>query len=207
MMFTGITYRTAMAHRMACAANELLKLFGPFALVGTVFGAIAPLLCRRLSAMLRRLDSLAARWQAGGELTPRARSTPRTASKTPRAPAPRLPQGHAWIARLAQPAMRVSGMFTLLIESDPEFVALLQAAPHAARLYRTLYRMFGAPLPELKKLQPRPPRIRPSRAKAKVAKPALVPYPPPRRFASDVPDKWRLKVPGLNAPRLKNGNR
>jgi hypothetical protein len=62
---------------------------------------------------------------------------------------PSLPRGRGWLLRLVPRCGHVSGALTQLM-AEPEFLALLDAAPQAGRLLRPLYWMLGLkPPPQL----------------------------------------------------------
>ena len=149
-----------------------------------------------LHRLAARFAALAARVRAGEASV--APTRVRTTAEAPRLrPAP-LPQGFAWLIRLAPEAAALGGQVRHLL-ADPELAALLAVAPQAARLLRPLCRMLGieaAPgLPAALFGPPDPPPP-PSPARAlpapeACAAPSPVPErptpPPPRRRARRVP--------------------
>lgn len=152
------------------------------------------ILCRSI----RRLDSLTQRWKSG-QLRP---CKPRQRAARERDPArplpPRAPSRNYWLPAIVQPVMQSTPYLIALMDA-PETRALIAAAPQAGRIFRPLCRMFGLAIPEHLKLPARPPRVR-----KKPTPPEPRVDPDAHYRLSQVPPKWRLKVPGLNAPRLKN---
>jgi hypothetical protein len=135
-------------------------------------GPLSILLGNYLSATLRRLAALHARFAAGKLLAaPRARRTAaeRVATEQPRPERrpPAIPPGPVLLTVFR--AAFDEQLRTLL--DDPEMRALLAASPRAGRLLRPLWRkLTPEPLPELLRL-PRRRRPRPARP----ARPATAP--------------------------------
>ena len=79
--------------------------------------------------------------------------------------------------------------------SEPEFLALLQAAPQAGRIVRPLCRALGIPLPQILQLPQRPRREKPPRArKPRPEKPYRqnpIRRPPKNPEPGEVWRKWR----------------
>ena len=128
-------------------------------------GPLSILLGNYLSATLRRLAALHARFAAGKlAAAPRARRpaeravTERTRSERRPAAIPRGP-----VLLTVFRASFDEQLRTLL--DDPEMRALLAASPRAGRLLRPLWRKLSdGPLPEVLRLPPRPrrPRVKPA---------------------------------------------
>ena len=161
-----------------------------------------------LHRLAARFAALAARVRAGEASV--APTRVRTTAEAPRLrPAP-LPQGFAWLIRLAPEAAALGGQVRHLL-ADPELAALLAVAPQAARLLRPLCRMlgieaapglpaalFGPPDP-LPPPPPSPARALPAAETCAALSPAVPspapdqpdplppPPPPPRRRARRVP--------------------
>jgi hypothetical protein len=110
------------------------------------------LIWNRLRRLVARFASLAARVQAG-PLPPPRRRTARKQSARQRQP--ELPKGYAWLIRLVQPTAQFAGQVQHLL-SDPEMIALLEAAPQAGRIFRPLCRALAIPLPPALRPKPRP---------------------------------------------------
>jgi hypothetical protein len=128
-------------------------------------GPLSILLGNYLSATLRRLAALHARFTAGKRpAAPRARRpAERAATDHPRPERrpPAIPRGPVLLTVFQ--ASFDEQLRTLL--DDPEMRALLAASPRAGRLLRPLWRkLSGGPLPEVLRLPPRPrrPRVRPA---------------------------------------------
>ncbi len=138
--------------------------------------ALANLIWMRLRRTGARFAKLAARVRAG-ELPAAARTSASGASDQPsdfRAdrkakrrrsvrPAERLPRGLAWLLRLVPEAAVYGSQLNHLL-SDPEMVALLQAAPQMGRLLRPLCQMLGIRLSQHPVLHTR--RMREAAARA-----------------------------------------
>ncbi len=105
--------------------------------------------------------------------------------------AKRLPRGFAWLLRLVPEAAVYGSQLNHLL-SDPEMVALLEAAPQMGRLLRPLCQMLGIRLSEppscsgrVSAPQPRPPVRPPTMARPPTMVRPLMPVrprevPPPR---------------------------
>jgi hypothetical protein len=128
-------------------------------------GPLAMLLENYLSATLRRLTALHARFAAG---------------RLPAAPRARRPAGERAVAERVRPERRPPGiprgpvLLTVFraaydeqlqaLLNDPEMRALLAASPQAGRILRPLWRKLSPdPLPEVLRLPPRPRRPKPPR--------------------------------------------
>ncbi|HST73760.1 MAG TPA: hypothetical protein VLJ20_00155 [Acetobacteraceae bacterium] len=121
---------------------------------------LAILLGSYLSATLRRLGVLHARFTAGRlPAAPRARrpAAERAAAERPERRPPASPRGPVLLTVFR--AAFDEQLRRLL--DDPEMRALLAAAPQAGRLLRPLWRKLSPdPLPEALRLPPRPRRVR-----------------------------------------------
>ena len=96
-----------------------------------------------LHRLAHRFTALAARVQAGKVVVvARATSRPRAAPEMPCPRPPGLPQGFAWLIRLAPGTVSLRGQVCHLL-GDPELASLLAAAPQAGRILRPLCRMLG----------------------------------------------------------------
>jgi hypothetical protein len=102
------------------------------------------LLWDRLGRLGQRFAKVVAQLEAG-TLRPPAPPRERPAGARPERPSPalRLPNGFAWLVRIAgwEAAGRGSQLQYLL--RDPEMAALIAAAPQLVRLLRPLCRMLG----------------------------------------------------------------
>ena len=136
-------------------------------------GPLVILIWSRLRGLAARFAALAARIAAGRQRRILARRSPRPA---PRRPAQRsLPHGHAWLLQLVPQASAYGSQLQHLL-TDPEFAALVDAAPQMRRLLSPLCRMLGVRVPP-------PPRTEPPAPPAAVAAatpPPVAPRPPPR---------------------------
>jgi len=121
---------------------------------------LAILLGSYLSATLRRLGALHARFAAGRlPIAPRPRrpAAERATAERPERRPPAIPRGPVLLTVFR--AAFDEQLRTLL--DDPEMRALLAAAPQAGRLLRPLWRKLSPdPLPEALRLPPRPRRVR-----------------------------------------------
>ncbi len=126
---------------------------------GAVIGVIHILIWKRLSRLGVRFAKLAARVRSGK--LPSATSAGSRAGRQAKRrksddpadrPVERLPRGFAWLLRLVPEAAVYGSQLNHLL-SDPEMVALLQAAPQMGRLLRPLCQMLGIRLSEHPLLQ------------------------------------------------------
>ena len=118
-------------------------------------GPLVILIWSRLRRLAAQVAALAARITAGRQRRVLARRSPRPA---PRRPAQRtLPHDHAWLLPLVPQASGYGSQLQHLL-ADPEFAALVDAAPQMRRLLRPLCRMLGVRLPPALVPPPRPPR-------------------------------------------------
>ena len=136
-------------------------------------GPLVILIWSRISRIAVRFAALAARIAAGRQRRYPARRPPRPA---PRRPAQRsLPHGPAWLLPLVPQASGYGSQLQHLL-ADPEFAALVDAAPQMRRLLRPLCRMLGVAPPPPPRTEPPPPPA----AVAAAMPPPAAPGPPPR---------------------------
>jgi len=143
-------------------------------IAGLLAAPLTWLLVDRIRGIKQRFARLAARLRAG-TYVPR-RHTPRQppAARKPRRPNP-LPQTFGWLQNLLPEAVMYRSQLEHLLR-DPEFVALMQAAPAPmARVLRPLCWMLRVTPPPVL-ARPRPPR-----------RPSLRPAPPAEPPAADPP--------------------
>ncbi len=115
---------------------------------GLAAGPVLVLLWTRLRRMATRFAALAARVRAGTLPSP-APAGYRAASRPASPPPHRLPRGFGWLIRLAPEAACHGSQLRHLL-SDPEFSALVSAAPALRRVLRPLCHMLGIePAPSL----------------------------------------------------------
>jgi hypothetical protein len=178
-----IPTNTELGARLAVIVDTMREPIGQRANRGGVVGVLLGVLFWRLVRMVGRLDRLILRWQAG-KLRPERESRVRRSrgqpvscqeSSTPGSPlpeslpqpaSPRMPRGHGWLIRLAQPTAQAAMMVEFLM-ADAEAAGLFAAAPQAGRIFRPLCRMLGIPIPPALRLPPRPPPpscVRPRKA-------------------------------------------
>jgi hypothetical protein len=160
---------SAFIQRYEFGFQGLRRAISHRASVSRGLAAVLNLLAGRLGRTLLRLDRLVVRWQAGEDMTPRARSPRVKPVAAPRAEgvAPqvlRLPTGQMWLTKIlqpvAQPILQWSSAVNNLLD-DAESKALVAAVPQAGRLLRPLCRLFGTEVPEYLRL---PKRVRKPRA-------------------------------------------
>jgi len=164
-----------LARRLDILLSALALLVAArFRVLGVLSNPLWTRVTRANARLTRLLGQLAA-----GCLPRRRQRLPRPQSRDVTAPMPpRLPRGRAWIVRmLGYEAVGHAAQLESLLR-NPATVALLAAAPTAARTLRPLCRMLGVELPPELQLPPRPPRPRPNRDKP--ARPAAPPHPPMR---------------------------
>ena len=132
---------------------------------------LALLLHRRLGEICRKFERLAARFQAG-HVCRRARRGHGGARHAGKTGARLWPARFGWLVRAASYQAAGYGAQLRHILEQPEMVALLKAAPQAARILRPVCRMLaietailqpGIAVPERVK-KPVPPRVRSPRA-------------------------------------------
>ena len=164
MLFVVTYTLPPLIERFALIIEALCQAAAARSARGWVAVAIANLIWMRLRRTGARFAKLAARVQSG-ELPAAARVSASDASDQPtesRAerqakrrksddpadrPAERLPRGLAWLLRLVPEAAVYGSQLNHLL-SDPEMVALLEAAPQMGRLLRPLCQMLGIRLSE-----------------------------------------------------------
>jgi hypothetical protein len=168
--------RPSPPERFARIIDELCKAIAAHGIRGLMTAPLLFLLWSRLKRMATRARALAARLDAGADLSVarQRRAAPRPA----RQPPPRLPYGVAWLIRMV-PAAAPSGSQLRSLLTSPEMAALA-TAPSMRRLLRPLCRMLGVRPPPLSKRATPPladplPIVQPSPA------PSLPPDDPPRR--------------------------
>jgi hypothetical protein len=138
--------------------------------------ALAMLTYRRLGQISQRMERLMARFQAGRLWRRPARAVVADMAVVEATGAPRaraeavLPVRFGWLVRAAAWRAAVYGGQLRIVLQTPEMVALLTAAPQAARILRPLCRML---LVETSLLRPGMPEVvRPARVlKARVRRP------------------------------------
>jgi hypothetical protein len=111
-----------------------------------------------LGRLVQRFAALVARAEAG-TLRPPRRRPPR--ERPPREPPPRWPKSFAWLIRMLPYQAACFGSQLQHQFSQPEMMALLEAAPQAGRLLRPLCRMLAIDLPPALRLPPRPRKPKP----------------------------------------------
>ena len=140
---------------------------GGWHLRGMLSHLVMMLLYRRLGEICRKIERLAARFQAGRlwQRGPRTEAGVRSAGKTG---ARIWPGRFAWLVRKAGHQAAGYGCQLQHILEQPEMVELLKASPQAARILRPVCRMLaidtallrpGVPVPE-PKVRVRKPRLR-----------------------------------------------
>ena len=190
----------SLSQRLTLVVQALRAAIAAHAARDRAAVAVAWLVWPYLNRLAHRFAALAARVQAGkGVVAPTTRL--RAAAEVPRLQAPRprppgLPQGFAWLARLAPSILPLRSQVCHLL-GDPELAALLAAAPQAGRILRPLCRMLGIEAgPEFPRALFAPPDPPPSPAVALLAsespatpsptpqpQPPAPSRPPPRRRA------------------------
>ncbi len=201
----------SLSQRLTLVVQALRAAIAAHAARDRAAVAVAWLVWPYLNRLAARFTALMLRVQAGkGAVVARATSGPRAAAQGPRLQAPRLrppglPQGFAWLARLAPGILPLRGQVCHLL-GDPELAALLAATPQAGRILRPLCRMLGIEAgpgfpPALFQRPDPPPKPSPAlalpapqaRAAAPPApEPPTPSRPPPRRRA-------RPRVPAFGA--------
>ncbi len=163
------------AERLARIIDDVCKAAAARAPRGFLAIPILMLLWARLKRMSFRITRLAARAAAGTLRTP-PRAAPRQplSRRPPATPPRRLPRRTGWLCQPVPAACAYASQLQHLL-SEPDMVALLDAAPGIDRLLRPFCRMLGVARPKL------PPRPR-----------SAAPSPPPRQ-----PPQPRLAQPRL----------
>jgi len=116
-------------------------------------GPLVVLIWSRLRRIAAQVAALAARIAAGRQRRYPARRPPRPAPR--RAAQRKLPHSPAWLLALVPQAAGYGSQLQHLL-AEPEFAALVDAAPQMRRLLRPLCRMLGVRRPAAPALPPRP---------------------------------------------------
>jgi hypothetical protein len=119
-------------------------------------GPLIVLIVGRLRRIAQRFAALATRAQAGKLKPPRRRKP----SKRPPRERQRFPESFGWLIRFVPYEAACFGSQLQHQLSQPEMMALLEAAPQAGRILRPLCRILQIDLPPTLRLPPRPPRPR-----------------------------------------------
>ena len=132
----------SLSQRLTLVVQALRAAIAAHAARDRAAVAVAWLVWPYLNRLAARFAALALRVQAG-KLAVAARATrPRAAPETRHPRPPGLPQGFAWLARLAPGILPLRSQVCHLL-GDPELAALLAVAPQAGRILRPLCRMLG----------------------------------------------------------------
>jgi hypothetical protein len=113
-----------------------------------------------LKRLVQKFAALVARAEAGTLRPPRRGCHRSPAKNPPDKPRPRWPTNFAWLIKMLPYEAACFGSQLQHQFSQPEMMALLEAAPQAGRLLRPLCRMLAVDLPPALRLPPRPPRPR-----------------------------------------------
>ncbi len=152
------------AERLARIIDDVCKAAAARAPRGFLAIPILMLLWARLKRMSLRITRLAARAAAGRlRTTPRAAPRQPLSRRPPATPPRRLPRRAGWLCQPVPAACAYASQLQHLL-SEPDMIALLDAAPGIERLLRPFCRMLGVARPKL------PPRPR-----------SAAPSPPPRQ--------------------------
>ncbi len=144
--------------RLARIIDDVCKAAAARAPRGFLAIPVLLLLWARLKQMSLRITRLAARAGAGTlPTTPRAAPRQPLARRPPATPPRRLPRRTGWLCQPVPAACAYASQLQHLL-SEPDMVALLDAAPGIDRLLRPFCRMLGVARP---KLPPRSPSPRP----------------------------------------------
>ena len=147
----------------------------------------------RLGARLTRLMTL---WREGKLPKPRAprparvRAPETTPRERLRFPSDLLPHHYEFNG--------CAGYLQQICETDEDMQRFLREVPQAARQLRPLFRLLHWEFPAAVKL---PPRVR----KPRPQKPKPEPRPAPKPGKYEIPDRFRMKIPGLKRPYWKPG--
>ncbi len=117
-------------------------------------GPLVILIWTRLRRLAVRFAALAARIAAGRQRRILSRRPPRPAQRRPSQR--RLPYGPGWLLHVV-PQARAYGSQLQHLMADPEFAALVDAAPQMRRLLRPLCRMLGVAPPPPRRAADAPP--------------------------------------------------
>jgi hypothetical protein len=127
----------------AVILDGLCRAVAERAVVERGFAPVAILLWGWLRRVSARFSALAARAAAGPvRLRPLRPRLHRDLRASPPHVRPRLPRGFGWLGRAVPRAWPFGGQLAAFL-AEPEVVALLAAAPQAARHLRPLCRMLG----------------------------------------------------------------
>ena len=124
----------------------------------------------------QRIERLLLRYRAGRlwRRSPRVGEPVKRASKAGRGPS--LPRKCAWLVEVGKHQAVCYGLQLQHLLSDPEMVALLEAAPQAKRILRPLLRALAVDLPWTV-TPPRPPKPRKPRQPRPKPEPFRIPLP------------------------------
>ena len=136
----------SLSQRLTLVVQALRAAIAAHAARDRAAVALAWLVWPYLNRLAARFAALTARVQAGkvagAVAVAPAVTRLRAAPETPRPRPPGLPQGFAWLARLAPSILPLRSQVCHLL-GDPELAALLAATPQAGRILRPLCRMLG----------------------------------------------------------------
>ncbi len=120
------------------------------------------LLHLRLCGLIARFAAIAARAEAGTLRGPRKCGGGRRTGAA-RVPGP-LPTGFHWLGKLVVEANGFGWQLEQMVLNDPEMMALLDVAPQAGRILRSVFWMVGRPVPPTLRraavVAPRKPAVR-----------------------------------------------
>ncbi len=180
---------------LSAVIRALRGSLGGWGVRGLLGAALVLLVYRRLGEIISRIEGLAARFQAGRVLRwgPRVETTA-TVPAVPRerGTAERIwPRGFGWLVKAAGWQAAGFGSQLRAVLETPEMVALLTAAPEAARVLRPLCRMLAIETAVLRpgvaaEVVARVAVEKPKRVRAPRAKPDLGRVPIPRGVMSAV---------------------
>ena len=191
----------APAERFALIIDLLRRAVAARNIEGGFARPLIALVWGHLGRLGIRFARLAARI-AAGRAAIRRRATPRPAAAASARPKPplRLPQGVGWLRRLG-PEVRAGASQLQHLLTDPEMLALIEAAPQMGRILRPLCHMLGVTLPPALVLPPRPaaPASPPRRATVRPSAAAPPAAAPGRRRRTSPP---LLRPPPCGPPPL-----
>ncbi len=167
------------ADRLARILDDLCKAVAARGPGGFLPIPLLVLVWTRIRRASIRIARLAARAASGKP--PIVRRAPRAAptNPAPRKPARRLPRRAGWLIGPVPAAGGYASQLQYLL-TQPDMVALLDAAPGIDRLLRPLCRMLGVARP---KLPPRPTTPRPTTPRPTTPRP-IPRHPPKKPFAA-----------------------
>ena len=186
------------ADRFAGIVDGLCRAVAAQIAGGRLAGPLIILIWTRLRHIARRFGGIAARLNAG-RLRRRAAPRRRPAQETPRprrhrGPRP-LPQGFAWLIRLAPGAAAGAASQLRHLLAEPDMAALIAAAPQTGRSLRSLCWMLGVrPPPDLPRRRRVPPAVPAAKQPPAAAPPGA---PPPTRASPPLPPPPRACGPPL----------